>query len=118
LGREALAVTISIVFTTALLSAVFKYVPDAEIEWEDVRIGAFVTAILFELGKYFLSVYLARTGIAGIYEAAGSLALILLFVSYASMLLLLGAEFTHRWTKRREVPIRPARGAIVIHDAA
>ena len=116
-AMQVVAAAISGLFMSALFAAVFKYVPDAEIEWRDVRVGALATAILFEGGRLLLSVYLGKAGIASVYGAAGSLALILLFVYYASMLLLFGAEFTHVWAKRRGVPIRPSRGAMLIPGA-
>jgi membrane protein len=101
-----------------LFGAIFKYLPDAEVDWDDVKVGAFITALLYVIGKIALGIYLGRAGAASPYGAAGALALILLFIYYSAMLLLLGAEFTQVWATHHGKEIRPSRGAGRLSEAA
>ena len=109
---EALSFLVSFLLLYALFAIIFKYFPDVEVAWSDVKVGAFVTAALFEVGRILLAMYLGRTATASMYGAAGSLALILLFVYYSSMLVLLGAEFTQVWARSTGKIIQPSRGAV------
>jgi len=85
---------ISVAIVTLLFALIYKYLPDAQIEWRDVRTGALVTALAFTLGQALIALYLGRTGVASAYGAAGALLALLLWVYYSSMILLFGAEFT------------------------
>lgn len=85
---------ISFGIITLLFAMIFKLLPDAKIEWQSVWIGAAVTALLFEIGKQLLALYLGHQGSASPYGAATSVVLLLLWVYYASCILLFGAEFT------------------------
>jgi membrane protein len=88
---------------TILFAIVFKSLPDCHVAWADVWVGAAVTAILFILGRYLIGVYLAKLSVASAYGAAGSLVLILLWVYYASQIVLFGAQFTQVFaTLRRD----------------
>jgi membrane protein len=109
---------VSLIVMFGLFAAVFKYLPDASVEWSDVATGALVTAALFEVGRFLLGIYLGMAGASSTYGAAGSLALILLFIYYSSMLVLYGAEFTHVWAKRHGKSVRPARGAVLLPETA
>jgi membrane protein len=113
---DALSFAVSFLLLFVLFAIIFKYFPDAEVAWSDVKVGALVTAALFEVGRFLLALYLGRTATASMYGAAGSLALILLFVYYASMLVLLGAEFTQVWARSGGKTLRPARGASPLQD--
>jgi membrane protein len=95
----------------ALFAAIFKVLPDARVEWRDVWSGALFTAVLFIIGKVALGWYLGREATASSYGAAGSLAIVLLWVHYSSLILLFGAEFTQVRAARRGCAIVPARGA-------
>lgn len=97
---------------TLLFAALFKILPDADIDWRDVWAGAAVTALLFTAGKFLLSFYLGRSDPGGAFGAAGSLAIILVWIYYSSMILLLGAEFTQVWVRHHGKEIRPAKGAV------
>ncbi len=108
-GIEA---AVSFIVFTFLFGALFKVLPDANLNWKQVRAGAIATAILFTVGKFLISVYLGHSGAASAYGAAGSLVLIVLWVYYSAMILLLGAEFTRVWPQRRVGAIQPVRGAI------
>jgi len=77
-----------------LFAIIFKYLPDAEIHWRDVWIGAAITAILFAIGKWALGLYLGSGSAASAYGAASSLITLLLWVYYSAQILLFGAEFT------------------------
>ena len=79
---------------TLLFAMMFKILPDAPVAWNDVWIGAAVTALLFTLGKLLIGIYLGKANFASTYGAAGSLVVILVWVYYSTQLLLLGAEFT------------------------
>lgn len=90
---------VSLVIFTALFGMMFKILPDAHIAWRDVWIGAFVTAMLFTIGKMGIGLYLGKTGIASSYGAASSLAVILLWVYYSALILFFGAEYTYMSAK-------------------
>jgi membrane protein len=79
---------------------IFKFLPDAEVQWKDVWIGASVTALLFSGGKLLIGLYLGRSAVASTYGAAGALAVLLLWVYYSAQILLLGAEFTQVYARR------------------
>jgi membrane protein len=104
---------LSVGVITLLFAAMFKILPDARIAWRDVWVGAAVTALLFVIGKFALGFYLGRSNPGEAYGAAGSLALILVWIYYASMIVLLGAEFTQVWAERRGAGIEPEEGARV-----
>jgi membrane protein len=73
---------------------IYKFLPDAEIQWKDVWIGAALTSILFTVGKSLIGLYLGRSGVTSVYGAAGSLITILLWVYYSALIFFWGAEFT------------------------
>jgi membrane protein len=102
---------ISFGVVTTLFALIFKMLPDAEVEWRSAWIGALVTAVLFEIGKFFLSYYLGREGATSSYGAAGSIVLLLLWVYYTSCILFFGAEFTQVYARETGHVIRPAEGA-------
>ena len=102
---------------TTLFAFIFKVLPDAQIEWRNVWIGAVVTGLLFELGKFGLGLYLGRESTASSFGAAGSLVLLLLWVYYASCILLFGAEFTQVYARETGHDIQPAPGAISVTAA-
>lgn len=102
---------VSLVIFTLLFAAMLKWLPDAEIRWENVWVGAFATALLFMVGKFAIGYYLGAKD-TGTYGAASSFVLILLWVYYSGMILLLGAEFTEAWSKYRGHSISPTEGAV------
>lgn len=97
----AIDVCISLSVATFLFSAIFKFLPDVEIDWKDVWGGALLTSILFIVAKFLLSFYLAQSDPTSAYGAAGSIVLTMLWVSYSTMLLLFGAEFTRVYAQFR-----------------
>lgn len=90
---------LSLVILTVLFALMFKILPDAQITWEHVWIGSLVTALLFELGKYGLGLYFGKVNPTTGYGTAGSMILILLWVSYSSMIVFYGAEFTYAYAR-------------------
>lgn len=88
---------ISLSTISALFALMFKILPDAKIKWRYVWVGAFVTGSLFEIGKFGLGLYFGKVHPGSPYGAAGSIILILLWVSYSAMILFYGAEFTKAW---------------------
>lgn len=101
---------VSFAIVTGVIALLFKYVPDAIIDWHDVFVGALITGALFTVGKYVLGVYLAhlRYSSAG---AAGSLILIVIWVYYSAVILFLGAETTQVYARRFGKRIRPSAHA-------
>ena len=91
----------------------FKYLPDAKIKWRTVWIGAILTSILFVVGKLLLGIYFGQADPGSTYGAAGSIILILLWVSYSSLILFFGAELTYVYAKRYGKGIEPKTIGIV-----
>jgi membrane protein len=85
---------ISLGLVTFVLAAIFKILPDVKISWRDVGVGALVTSVLFHLGKFGISLYIGKASVASTFGAAGSLAVLLVWVYYSSQIVLFGAEFT------------------------
>src|SRR5919108_29232 len=85
---------ISIGVITVLFALLFKFLPDIKIGWRDVWMGAFVTSLLFSLGKTVIGIYLGNSAVASTFGAAGSLILLLLWIYYSAQILFFGAEFT------------------------
>jgi membrane protein len=104
--------TLSLAVITLLFAAIFKVLPDARIAWRDTWVGAAFTALLFTLGKFALGMYLGRSNPGEAYGAAGSLALILVWIYYSSMIVLFGAEFTQVWARQKGSGIEPEEGAV------
>jgi membrane protein len=102
----------SLAMVTVLFALIFKYVPDVEIEWGDVWLGAAVTALLFTVGKSLLGLYLGKASIASSYGAAGSLVVLVVWVYYSAQILFLGAEFTQVHARLRGRAIKPSDKAI------
>ncbi len=102
---------ISLGVITILFAMIFKALPDVSIAWRDVSVGAFLTAVLFNVGKFLFGFYLGRSGVASAYGAAGALVIVLLWVYYSTQILLFGAQFTRIYANRYGLHARPASGA-------
>jgi membrane protein len=87
-------IIISLLVIFVLFMMIFKILPDINIKWKDVWVGALVTAVLFVLGKFLIGLYLGSSTLGSTYGAAGSLVIFLLWVYYSAQILFLGAEFT------------------------
>src|SRR6266850_1642854 len=118
-GMEALIQilnsVLSLALITLLFATIFKFLPDAKIAWHDVWIGAFITALLFTIGKFALGLYLGKTGVSSSYGAAGSLIVLLLWVYYSSQIIFLGAEFTQVYANRFGSHVAPSSNAVAVH---
>ena len=100
---------VSLSLVTFLFCLMFKYVPDAKIAWKDVVVGSVITALLFLFGKFLLGLYLSKGSLGSAYGAAGSLIVFLAWVYYSAQIVLLGAEFTHVYTRMYGSKIRPKK---------
>lgn len=107
-------IVLGLAVTWALFAAMFKLLPDAGIAWRDVRTGALVTALLFTIGRVGIGLYLGHRATASAFGAAAALAVLLIWIYYAAMILLLGAEFTRAWATAHGRTIEPEDGAVRI----
>lgn len=109
---EIINAGITFTVIAALFGIIFKYLPDVEISWKDVRIGAIFTAVLFTTGRFLIGLYIEKVGPGSAYGAAGSLIVILVWVYYTSAILYFGAEFTQVYAQCYGGKIRPATYAV------
>jgi membrane protein len=98
---QLLNFVISFGVVTLLFAMIYKVLPDTEVKWGDVWMGAAVTALLFTIGKFLIGLYLGNSSVASGYGAAGSFVVLLLWIYYSAQILLFGAEFTQVYAKRR-----------------
>lgn len=98
--------------TTILFAIIFKVLPDIRIKWKDIWPGAIATAILFMIGKFLISVYIAKSNIGSTYGTAGSLVILIVWIYYSSIILYFGAEFTKAYALQKGVRIVPTEYAI------
>jgi len=108
---QVLNLLLSLTVITLLFAAIFKVLPDATVAWRDVWVGAAVTAALFTVGKFLIGLYLGKSNPGEAYGAAGSLALLLLWIYYSSSIMLFGAEFTQAWAETHGRGVTPEKGA-------
>ncbi|MGE4049389.1 MAG: YihY/virulence factor BrkB family protein [Acetobacteraceae bacterium] len=90
---------LSILLIGVVIAAIYKVLPDRDLRWRDVAVGAIVTAILINIGKLGIGIYIGSSGIASSYGAAGSVLAALLWVYYSAQIFLFGAEFTRVWAE-------------------
>jgi membrane protein len=90
---------VSLLVTTTLFAMMFKFLPDIDLLWREVLPGAFVTALLFELGKFLIGLYIGKQGLESTYGAAASLVVVLVWVYYSAQLVLFGAELTRAYCR-------------------
>ena len=108
---------LSLLVISGLFAAMYKVLPDATVEWHDALIGGVVTGVLFVVGKLLIGLYLGHSNPGEAYGAAGSLALLLLWIYYSALILLFGAEFTQAWAEGRGHGIMPEPGARRLAEA-
>lgn len=109
--QQVINFVVGFALITGLFALIYKVLPDAEIGWRDVWIGAAVTSLLFGIGKFALGWYLGRSSVGSPYGAAGSLAVLLLWINYAAQILFFGAEFTQVYAKKYGSKIVPSPNA-------
>jgi len=108
---NGLDLVISFTLATLLIALMFKYLPDAEIEWRDTWLGAVITAGLFIVGKQVIGLYLGQATVASSFGAAASVVIFMLWVYYAALILLFGAEITQAVAARRGAVVVPTENA-------
>ena len=111
---EIINAVVTFVVIAALFGIIFKYLPDVEIAWKDVRVGAVFTALLFTIGRFVIGLYIEKVGPGSAYGAAGSLIVILVWVYYTAAILYFGAEYTQVYAQCYGGKIRPASYAVHI----
>jgi membrane protein len=109
---------LSLGLIAVFFALIFKYLPDVKITWRDVWVGALVTSLLFHVGKIGLGVYLGRSAVGSTFGAAGSLALLLVWVYYSAQIVLYGAEITRLYAERYGSGLRPTPDAEPAPNAA
>jgi membrane protein len=107
-----LDIAVSIGIVTLLFASIFKFLPDAKILWGDVWVGALLTSFLFVLAKFALGFYFGNTNPGSAYGAAGTVILIMLWVSYAGLIVLFGAEFTQVYAEAHGRQVEPDSDAV------
>lgn len=105
-------VSVSLSVFTLLFAFMYRFLPDVIIAWRDVWLGAGVTAALFVVGKWVISLYLARSSMSSSYGAAGSVIVLLAWVYYGSLVVFFGAELTQTWAKANGRPLKPDDNAV------
>ncbi|KAM3098180.1 YihY/virulence factor BrkB family protein [Phormidesmis sp. 146-12] len=109
---QLLNFVISFGVITMLIAAIYKFLPDVRVPWRNLWVGAGVTALLFNIGKFLLGLYLGSSSVGSTYGAAGSFVVVLIWVFYSAQILLFGAEFTQVYSKYRGTPIEPSKHAV------
>ncbi len=104
---QVINLIISFAVVTLLFMLIFKFLPEVKIGWKDVALGAAVTSVLFNLGKSLIGLYLGRSSVGTTFGAAGSLAILLIWIYYSAQILFLGAEFTQVYTKYKRGRLKP-----------
>lgn len=99
---------LSWLLVSAMFGMIYKWVPQVRLRWRDVLGGAALAALLFTLGKSLIALYIAHSGLASPFGAAGSLVVLLLWVYYAALIFLYGAEFSRAGVLRRAAGAPPA----------
>lgn len=114
LGKLAMAINflVSLGIISILFGLMFRYLPDARLQWKMVWPGALLTGLLFETGKFLLGIYFTQSSPASAYGAAGLIVLLLLWVSYSCLILFYGAEFILVYVNRYDNGIKPSSKAL------
>ncbi len=115
---QAINVVVAWAVSAVLFAMIFKVVPDADIHWHDVWIGAAFTSLLFSIGRFALGFYLGTGSISSSYGAAGSLVIIMFWIYYSAQILFLGAEFTQVYATRYGSRIVPSADAELVTEQA
>jgi membrane protein len=108
---------VSFVLVTLLFAMIYKILPDAEVSWRDVWVGAVSAAVLFTAGKYLIGLYLAKGAVASAYGAAGTMVVFLAWVYYSAQILLFGAELSHVYARHAGSRILPSGHAVAVTAA-
>ncbi|HEY6143977.1 MAG TPA: YihY/virulence factor BrkB family protein, partial [Flavobacterium sp.] len=104
------------IIISLLFGAIFTILPDAEIKWRQVRLASFTTAILFMIGKFLISFYIANSNIQNVYGTAGSFVVLMIWVYYSSVILYFGAEFAKNYAIQFSSAIVPSKFANLVYS--
>jgi membrane protein len=96
-----LTLVLSVTTISIIFALMFKWLPDAVVDWRDVWPGAIIAAVLFEVGKYAIAFYIGKQGLESAYGAAASIIIVLIWVYYSSQIVLFGAEITHAFASSK-----------------
>jgi len=113
----ALNFVISLGIITTLFTMIFKFLPDVKVGWRDAWLGGLITAVLFNLGKHLIGLYIGRSSLSSVYGAMGSLVVLLVWVYYSAQIVFFGAQFTCLYGQRYGVKPQPLHGAEFIPAA-
>jgi membrane protein len=106
----------SFAVVTLLFAMIYKVLPNADIDWKDVWVGAAITALLFEIGKFLIGLYIGKSSVGSSFGAAGPFVVLMLWIYYSTQIFLLGAEFTFAYATRgnsnRRARRKPASRAV------
>lgn len=105
---------LSLMISTLLFAMMFKVLPDVQLQWQDVWRAALLTAVLFAVGQYVISLYLTLTALTSTYGAAGSLVVVLFWVYYSGLILFFGASLARVAILRRYGAVKPKRTAVAV----
>jgi membrane protein len=108
---------ISYIGVAVLFGLIFRFVPEAKVRWQNVWLGALVTAMFFTIGKTLIGLYLGKSTVGSAYGSAGSVIVVIVWVYYSAQIFFFGAEFTHAYTEHQS-PEAPAGSDIVDHSTA
>jgi membrane protein len=97
---------ISYIGVAVLFGLIFRFVPETKVRWQNIWLGALVTAIFFTIGKTLIGLYLGKSSLGSTYGAAGSVIVIIVWVYYSAQIFFFGAEFTHAYAER-QLPVAP-----------
>ncbi|OFV83358.1 MAG: hypothetical protein A2W26_12490, partial [Acidobacteria bacterium RBG_16_64_8] len=99
---QAMGIVFSLVVVTFFLTVIFRVLPNIKVRLSHILAGSSLTAVLFTLGNYLIGRYLGRTSPGSLFGAAGSLAVILIWLYYSTQIVLFGAEITRAYARRSE----------------
>jgi membrane protein len=108
---QAIHFVVSLGLIAFVFAAIYRFMPDGRIAWRDVAVGGLLTALLFNVGKFFIGLYLGQSSVTSVYGAAGSLATLLLWIYYSSIIFLFGAELTQVYATRFGSGLAPSPDA-------
>jgi membrane protein len=113
---QALDFLVALAVVGFLFALFFKILPDVQLSWRDVGGGAFVTALLFGIGRFLIALYLAHSTVASVYGAAGSLVALLVWVYYSCAILFFGVELTRVTRLARGPALLPKKNAVLVRS--
>ncbi len=113
---QAANLGVGLLVITVLFALLFKVLPDVKLRWRDVWIGAFITSLLFSLGRYLIALYLGHSTVASIYGTAGSLVALLIWVYYSCAILFYGVEFTYAYRMAQGLDVDPKPTAVRVRE--